>query len=100
MGEKMGGCIEWYDDTTSQIYNNWIRVKNNEGGCWSYLGQAVTSGVLLHLLLAHLCPLILPTSINEAAAVLPTLSFSTSVSILLRFWPGFYSNLWQKLHYY
>ena len=44
MGEKMGGCIEWYDDTTSQIYNNWIRVKNNEGGCWSYLGQAVTSG--------------------------------------------------------
>merc|ERR1712176_963054 len=21
-----------------------IRVKNNEGGCWSYLGQAVTSG--------------------------------------------------------
>lgn len=29
MGQKMAGCIEWYDDTTTQLYNNWIRVKND-----------------------------------------------------------------------
>ena len=55
-------------------------------------GQAINSGVLLHLLLSHLCPLILPSSKQEATVVLPTLSFSTSVSILLRFLTSFYST--------
>lgn len=60
MGQKMAGCIEWYDDTTTQIYNNWIRVNNQQvffiksstffnfynlkSGCWSYLGQTTETG--------------------------------------------------------
>ena len=37
MGQKMAGCIEWYDDTTTQLYNNWIRVKNDEVFFLNYL---------------------------------------------------------------
>ena len=53
----------------------------------SFAGQAINSGVLLHLLLTHLCPLIQPSSLHEAAIVLPTLICSTFSSILLNFWP-------------
>ena len=30
----------FYDDTETQLYpNGWIRVKNDAGGCWSYVGD-------------------------------------------------------------
>ena len=45
MGTWMSDCITWYDDTSTQMYNNgFIEFRSDSSGCWSYIGQQATSG--------------------------------------------------------
>jgi len=48
-------------------------------------GHAINSGVVLHILMTHLWPLIQPSSLHDAVIVVPTIISSTFVSIVLNF---------------
>jgi hypothetical protein len=44
MTELMGGCIEFKHDSGGMYPNGGVQFKNNQSGCWSYIGQITTSG--------------------------------------------------------
>ena len=44
MSVWMSHCITWYNDTSTQMYNNGhIKFQSSSNGCWANVGQISTS---------------------------------------------------------